>query len=300
MTCTNVGHRQVRPAVRCRRDPLPNTPAGRVLLRQLSDLNNGLCFSMFAEYETQRELDRFSTELDYAYSTELFLDNPHARRIHVRLRDLRCFQDSHRGATLMAYVSASYDAVRAYCDSLPEVAREWGLSVSPRAKGVTPPEESFRKQLLPGINAPPEILRTFEWIRLKRNHWIHGAKVVNASWSRVALHAGPSLNLRWSLIASAIDFTRTDLVPIEPDAAIQMINLLRICATEIDMLVRSSLLPKGMLEYCARLVPGGLVRSSNSDVVVERARKARGIARTEFCARVSLDDAKEAVLAVML
>lgn len=277
---------------------MPSTPAGRGVLRQLSDLNDGLCFSMFAEHETQRELDRFSTELDNAYSTELFSDNPHATRIHVRLRELRGFQDSHRGASLMAYVSASYEAVRAYCDSLPEAALEWGLSVSLVATGPTP-EQRFQNRMLPGVTLPADILQVLEWIRWKRNHWIHGARVINPLWSNVAVGAGPSLNLRWGSVISAVDFTTTDLGPLEPDAAVQMIKLLRICAEDVDVLVRGTLPRQGMLEYCARLVPDGLTRSVNADVVAERARKARGIARTEFCARVSLDDARAAVLAVM-
>jgi hypothetical protein len=274
------------------------TPAGRSVLGQLSDLNDGLCFAMFAEHETQRELDRFSAELDGAYSTELFSDNPYAPRVHVKLRILRDFQRSHRGTSLMAYVSAAYEAMRCYCDSLPEKAVQWGVQVSLTASGNTP-EQTFRNRMLPGVSVSDEILHTLEWIRWRRNHWIHRATLLDPKWATLAANHGGSLNQHWGRGISAVDFTITDLLPLKPDAAVEVIKLLRICADEIDTHVRRSMSKQGMLEFCARMVPEGFTRTVHADVIAERARKTRGIARAEFACRVDLSEAKAAVLSVM-
>jgi hypothetical protein len=272
------------------------SPIGRAVLQRLALVNNQLCFFLFAEHEVARELDRFSSVLDVSYSTDLFSDNPQAKRIHIPLSELRGHQVIHRDATFMAFFSTAYEIASSYYEQALVLVEKCN-GVQRRAVTDNRPEHRFSRQLAAIIGLPVELVRTLEYLRQRRNHWVHAASLVSAGWRNLSLSYGLALNGWWGASCVPVDFSVSSLTPPGEDEAIALIKLLRLCVQKMDEIISARLTPDGVLELCARELTGG-ISPANRDVLRNRARKVRGIVRLKFGLSVTLTQAEKVMFAL--
>lgn len=272
---------------------MAHTPVGRKVIEQLAKLNDQLCFFLFAEHEVKRELDRFSSTLDERLATDLFGGNPYAQRIDVKLRKLRRYQEENRSASFSAFFSTSYEVAFSYYEEaicLVEACN--GVTRQPSAEPR--PEHRFYSHLSVAAPIPIEAVLTMEYLRLRRNHWVHRAGAVSTAWTSHASSHGVSLNAWWSTSREPIDFGTASLALPDELETIALIKMLRLSILKMDEAIGTALTPLGILVVCARQLPNAQ-RLPNRDVIAARSRKVQNLAKKEYGLNATLVEAEQAV-----
>ena len=268
------------------------SPAGKAVVDQLAALNDELCFFLFVKEEMSRGLRRFSSALDTAFSTDLFSDNPEANRIHITLSELRVYQRVHGSSTYYSYFSTSHEVAATYYSQCEDFLGECGITLG-TSNSANSKEIIFGSRIAPLVAVPQEILETLQYMRLRRNHWIHRRQTVQQIWLDLASQRGAALNIFWNTTGESVDFTKTGDSRLEEDEAIALLKLIRICVQKIDDLVMSNVPVHGLLARAARERWGANARPPNSQVLSDRARTLCGIVRHQFGVSVSQSDAEQ-------
>lgn len=273
------------------------SPGGKAVLDQLAALNDELCFFLFAAEEMSRGLRRFSPALDTVFSTDLFSDNPEARRIHVPLSQLRQFQRVHGSSTYYSYFSTSYEVAATYYSQCTDFLTKCGVALGAPGQS-NHPEVKFGNQIAPIISMPREVLETLQYMRIRRNHWIHRSPSPKQIWLDLASQSGSTLNMFWGITRGPLDFTKANQSSLQVDEVIALIKLIRVCIQRIDDMVMSSVPLQGLLVLAAREKWGVNVRPANSQVLADRAKQLCGIVLHQFGISANETDALQAMQSV--
>jgi hypothetical protein len=275
---------------------IARTPARVGIIEQLVGFNDELCYAMFADAELGRMLGRFGPSVDDRYSTDVFVGNPQAPRIHVTVSALRLYQETHRAFAFAAYLIASYEAASGYYEAAVQLLGACGSATVVGGKGDAI-EHRFAAMLRASGFAPANDndIRTLTYIRHRRNHLVHLGDGARQVYVDFASQHGPVLNQHWGATRDVVDFTVPAISQLVEPETIALIKMLRIAIERLDSVVAQSVDEAKATRYVAARIRKPLDRP-NSDVLRGRAGQLRSAMTAEFGITVSADAAESAMV----
>jgi hypothetical protein len=211
------------------------TPLQSKYLRALADLNDQLCYFLFARYELHSAFSRFDARARELLLPELFASNPYAPKINIRVEQVPAFEKDRQRMTFGAYVSTSYEVATSYLRQALELLSQINGPTFRRAKADTPEQLYWDTLKASGCTTPDfELKLTLAYIRMRRNHFIHLAGKMNVPLFDLINNEGASLNKYWQATIRELDFTSTDITTFGERESIDMLMLLRITIHRVD------------------------------------------------------------------
>lgn len=252
------------------------TPLASRFIKQINRVNDQICFSALQQWDSKIRLDTIAKDHADAFSTEVFKNNPYAKRIHRRVTELPELSHDAQAVALQTGVVASVEHVLAYMQEAQDfregLVAETGAPIREDAE-----EEQLRQKIELWRGAPPasSYFRTLGCFRHLRNHYAHvNEKPTQAFLSYIKSYGAP-LNTFWGkrvIDIHGVDFKSLPTTALTPELAFGMMNLLRVCLSEVDQMIADSLPNADKVKWIVmeiRLKPG------NRDL--ERARLVRKV-----------------------
>lgn len=259
------------------------TPLLKPFKVRLADLNDQLCFFLFATEEINQRLSDFSSALNDCYTSDLFAKNTKAQKIHVTLQALPEFKKNNEKLTFGSYFSTSYEVVIGYIDNLLELLSNISPSTFTISSTVRQTPETILASSLNSSNYQPlpnELINTLSYMRLRRNHLTHLNDNMKPNFKNLIMQQGTNLNLFWGLSAQALDFSSLNINNFTENEAIELLKILRLTLEKIDSSVSSSVNTNDIIKH----ISSACFKPSNINTIKkqERARKVKQIAELDF------------------
>jgi hypothetical protein len=271
---------------------MPKTPLKSRYLKGLADLNDQFCFFLFASEELRRGLSRLGKSAQALHLPDIFGGNEYAPKIHIRVGDVDSFEAERDRFTSGSYVSTSYELTSSYLTDAVSLLRSTNPAFQ-TGTGRSPEEQYWNTLSASSCTTPPkEDCWTLEYIRLRRNVFIHLAAEPSQSLKNLISNRGPSLNSYWSSSIRELDFTSPDILSFRERESIDLLQILRIIVERLDGNLAPQLDRNGVIRLVAEEIFGTKPCRMNSAVAEERVQKLRGIIAQQLgldCTNQELD-----------
>ncbi|UZA68691.1 hypothetical protein [Pseudomonas viridiflava] len=254
------------------------TPLRNVHMRALASVNDQLCLILFMHEDVASRWQELATLRPAEFTSEVFPDNEFADRIHVPMTRLLSFRDAQLNTSLG--VSFAF-AVEQLLLSIEAAIRHWGEIAQIPIKLADPIDETLNQPLPTNSATPvePSLLKTVKYLRLRRNHVIHGSTELSSEYSKLLKHDAAGLQRFWEARSSIPGLSFADKSPtaFSPSETITLVKLIRVCIEEIDTNIASQIRP----DWIFKSLNAGLLRDrhelrvKNPVVVARRIRKVR-------------------------
>lgn len=260
------------------------TPLQNLYLDRLAALNDQLCFYLFNRDELNQKLENFSVKVDSLYTTDLFLKNRYAPKIHVNLKKLPEFQRKHETLNFGAYFSFSYEFFTGYIAAASSLIQEINSSSLTANEQKNDIETKFKTLIgKAGIGTPADAyFDTLTYCRLRRNFFTHISNTISTKFLELINDQGPILNLFWTSSISELDFSNNRINEFKEIETIDLIKILRISLEEIDNFIGSTLKKEGIAAHLANKLYSSNPSRINSDVIVKRKAKIAALGKRDF------------------
>jgi hypothetical protein len=283
------------------------TPCLGSVVALLAELNDQLCFFLFAENELRRQFPEFSEKALQLYIPDTFAQNKYAKNINKPLAEMPSYLDKSRSFTFGSYFSTSYEIATTYFESVMNLFEEVNHATFKRKKKIgnttLTPEESLEASINVSGYAPlpDELIKTMSYFRLRRNHFIHQNTVIASKLADMITLHGALLNTYWKGSVDGLDFTNRVTDVLHETETIDMIKLIRVTLRGIDNLCASMLDANGVLRLIgSREAAQRAVRLDNSDARAQLAKAVKGLAKMEYGLVCTEQEALAAVSALPL
>jgi hypothetical protein len=231
---------------------MKKTPLQSKYLRALADLNDQLCYFLFARSELRARFDNFSVaDVGHLFMKTVFAKNIYAPKINIQIRQIPSFEADHERVTFGAHVSTSYETTSGYlAEALDLLKRTNSASFVLKKRPRNPtPEDTYWDTLSASSCATPdpELRLTLCYIRLRRNHFIHLAESLAPIFTKLVQNHGYALNRYWHATSRELNFASTDITNFGERESIDLLMLLRIVVQRLDQHLALQLAPQGVV-----------------------------------------------------
>jgi hypothetical protein len=263
------------------------TPLQSKYLRALADLNDQLCYFLFARSELRARFDTFNVgDVGELFVKSVFAKNVYAPKINIRIFEVPSFEADNEQVTFGAYVSTSYETITGYLVEALELFQKTNSASfrQPKKRKRPTPEDTYWDTLsASACSTPPqELLLTLRYIRLRRNHFVHLAGSLTPLFNRLIQDHGDALNRYWHPTAQQLDFTASDVARFRERESIDLVMLLRIVVQRLDQHLASQLSPDGVVEFVTARLFASAPSRINSEVLRERVRRINTNLKRDF------------------
>ncbi len=268
------------------------TPLRSKYLRGLADLNDQFCFFLFASDELARGVGRLGDAAHQLYLPDIFADNEYAPRINIRVGDIEQFEAERDRFTFGSYVSTSYEFASSFLADATSLLRSANSSFR-AANGDSPESRYWNTLSSSSCTTPPdEVKRTLEYIRLRRNVFIHLDSSPSPRLSNLITDHGSALNAYWTGSVQELDFTSTDVTTFQERESVDLLLLLRVVVETLDDHLATQLDQAGVIQLAAENAFGATPSRMNDAVAADRIKKLRGLILQQYggsCSDTELD-----------
>jgi len=274
------------------------TPLRNVHLRALASVNDQLCLTLFMHEDVAARWQELATCRPTEFTSAVFPTNEFSDRIHVPMTRLLSFREAQLNASLGVSFAFAVEQLFLFIEA---ALQHWGeIAEAPKAI-ADPVDESLNKALAACeiVSIEPSLLKTVKYLRLRRNHVIHGATELSTEYSKLLRHDAPGLQKFWEARSSipGLDFRCKYPRTFSPSEAITLVKLVRVCLEEIDSVVAGQLLPNWIFKSinAGLLMNRPELRQRNPVVVSRRIRKIKNNAKEMYGLRALSVDVANAV-----
>ena len=273
------------------------TPIRNVHMRALASVNDQLCLTLFMHEDVAARWQELATLRPTEFTSEVFPDNEFAERIHVPMTSLLSFRDAQLNTSLGVSFAFAVEQLLLFIEA---VLRHWGDIAETPITLADPIDETLKQHLVTHtVPIEPLLLRTVKYLRLRRNHVIHGATELSSEYSKLLKHDAPGLQRFWEARSSipGLIFGDKSPTPFSPSETITLVKLVRVCLEEIDTSVAGLLRPN----WIFRSINAGLLkdrhelRVRNPVVVGRRIRKIKHHSGSMYGLHVQASDIASAL-----
>ncbi|VVT16071.1 hypothetical protein [Hoeflea sp. EC-HK425] len=221
------------------------TPLGTRFTRQLNRVNDQICFAALQQWDSAKRLETLAKDRPKAFSTEVFEDNPYAKTIYRRAKELPELSRDAQAVALQAGVVASVEYILAYMQDV-QVLREGLVAETGDPISEDAEEEQLRQKIERWKGKPPtsNYFRTLGYFRLLRNHYAHVNEKPTKAFQSYIRSYGTPLNTFWRNGVTdlhGVDFKSLATTDLTPDLAFGIMNLLRVCLRHVDDMIADTL-----------------------------------------------------------
>lgn len=225
---------------------MSRTPALRKFEAQLARVNDLLCYYLFSDAEVEGSLSGIVNADPDTYTTDAFPENRFSERLHIRTSKLPSFRE------LAFHTSVGVSLIGAveYLLSYIAEVEEFRASVVPTEHDQIKherPEEQLRQKLQSWVGHDPldsALTMTIKYLRLRRNHIAHVRDEMSQDFKDLTKNHAAHLNRFWQAQPTEIydfDFSNADYSSFNPDEALALVNLTRVCMKQIDEAILASI-----------------------------------------------------------
>ncbi|WP_103308652.1 MULTISPECIES: hypothetical protein [unclassified Pseudomonas] len=273
------------------------TPLRNVHMRALASVNDQLCLTLFMHEDVAARWQELATLRPTEFTSEVFPDNEFAERIHVPMTRLLSFRDAQLNTSLGVSFAFAVEQLLLFIEA---ALRHWGDMAETPITLADPIDETLNQHLVTHtVPIESSLLRTVKYLRLRRNHVIHGATELSSEYSKLLKHDAPSLQRFWEARSSNPGMIFGDKSPttFSPSETITLVKLVRICLEEIDTSVAGQLRPN----WIFRSINAGLLkdrhelRVRNPVLVGRRIRKIKHLSGSMYGLHVQASDIASAL-----
>jgi hypothetical protein len=254
------------------------TRLGKEIEHRLADFNDEMSFFLFLDHEFSKRLSDFGTAVGKLFTTDVFVRNPYAPTIHVKVDELPTFIGRNRSATFSVYLTASYEVASSFLDTALEFLQvtNAGTLVMPNRIREGPEQYYARALTASGLPSPgDDLIRTMSWIRHRRNSLVHVAGIATHAYSDLVRDHGQALNAFWATAKLSLDFSNPALGPLDEEQAIELLKILRISIQKLDLHFVSLIHSDGLAKAEAKRLFSRESIRMNKLVAHERSEKLR-------------------------
>lgn len=273
------------------------TPLRNLYMRALASVNDQLCLTLFMHEDVAARWQELATLRPTEFTSEVFPGNEFAERIHVPMTRLLSFRDAQLNTSLGVSFAFAVEQLLLFIEA---ALRHWGDLAETPIKLADPIDETLNEHLVTlSVPIEPSLLRTVKYLRLRRNHVIHGATELSSEYSKLLKHDAPGLQRFWEARSSIPGLIFGDKSPttFSPSETITLVKLVRVCLEEIDTSVAGQLRPN----WIFRSINAGLLKSRhelrvrNPVVVGRRIRKIKHHSGSMYGLHVQASDIASAL-----
>ena len=267
-------------------------------MRALASVNDQLCLTLFMHGDVAARWQELATLRPTDFTSEVFPDNEFAERIHVPMTRLLSFRDAQLNTSLGVSFAFAVEQLLLFIEA---ALRHWGDIAEAPIRLAEPIEETLSQPLATHstVSIEPLLLRTVKYLRLRRNHVIHGATELSSEYSKLLRHDALGLQRFWEARSSIPGLIFGDKSPttFSPSETITLVKLVRVCLEEIDTSVAGLLRPN----WIFRSINAGLLkdrhelRVRNPVVVGRRIRKIKHHSGSMYGLHVQASDIASAL-----
>lgn len=131
------------------------TPLQAKYNRSLADLNDQLCYFLFARELVRERFKDFSPKVDETLLPVLFASSTYAPKINIYVKEVAEFERQHERSTFGAYVSTSYEVVKGFLEASLDLLKETNGTY--QLKKGDSPEETYWESLIESSLSAPDI-----------------------------------------------------------------------------------------------------------------------------------------------
>lgn len=223
---------------------MQKTPLATRFTKQLIRVNDQICFAALQQWDSAKRLDTLAKDCPKAFSTDVFQDNPYAKSIYRRVKELPELSRDAQAVALQAGVVASVEYVLAYMQDVQDL-REGLVVETGEPFHEDAEEEQLRRKIerWQGKSPTSNYFRTLGYFRHLRNHYAHvNEKPIQAFQAYIRSYGAP-LNTFWDNGVTdlhGVDFKSLATTDLTPELAFGIMNLLRVCLRYVDDMIADS------------------------------------------------------------
>lgn len=273
------------------------TPLRNVHMRALASVNDQLCLTLFMHEDVAARWQELAALRPTEFTSEVFPGNEFADRIHVPMTRLLSFRDAQLNTSLGVSFAFAVEQLLLFIEA---ALQHWGDIAEIPIKLADPIDETLNQYLLThNVPIEPSLLRTVKYLRLRRNHVIHGATELSTEYSKLLKHDASRLQQFWEARSAipGLNFGDKSPTTFSPSETITLVKLVRVCLEEIDTCVAGQLRPSCIF----RSINAGLLkdrhelRVKNPVVVGRRIRKIKHNSGSMYGLHVQASDIANAL-----
>lgn len=229
------------------------TPVLRRYESNQFDINDQLCYYLFADAEVEQHLNAKSASIDERFTTEVFTKNNYAERLHVKISALSDFRrksfNTFSGITLIS----SIEYLLNYIDEIQDFRSKIAPSVADQESDEKP-EIQLEKKLNYWIESDEikGLIKTIKYLRLRRNHIAHVRASLTDDLKSLVRNDSNYLNKYWGGKRTNIydfDFSNMNMSEFGDAEILAIVNLSGVCMKIIDELVIQSIDTDDIVKY---------------------------------------------------
>lgn len=273
---------------------MPKTYFGDKSVKTIEILNDQLWYYVFATEELNHQLANFSDKAKEIYTVDLFQNNPHSSRIHVKVGKLNAFQEENKNATFGAYFGMCYEICSKYIITAFDTLISMNLLTNFNGGRGLGPEEKLEKLLQDeGLSPIPNyIIDTVSYLRLRRNHYTHISDAPDNKLSEFIINKASNINTYWATPGTIIqlDFTKQLIRDFTLLETIELIKLTRICIQTIDSHIAGLLNINAVIQFEIDKELHGKRMRFNQITKTSFINKIKGKCRLDFDLNAEVQD----------
>jgi hypothetical protein len=229
------------------------TPALRRYESNQIDINDQLCYYLFADEEVEQHLNTKTALVDEQFTTEVFNKNGYAERLHVKISALGDFRKksfhTFAGITLIS----SIEYLLSYINDIQDFRSLISPSIADQESDKKP-EIQLEKKLKSWIDSVEieGLIKSIKYLRLRRNHIAHVRASLTDDLKSLIKNDSNYLNKYWGKKKTNIydfDFSNINMSEFDDTEILAIVNLSGVCMKIIDELVIQSVDADDIVKY---------------------------------------------------
>jgi hypothetical protein len=213
------------------------TPYFKKFRKQVSEVNDQLCYFYFSDAQSLAELQRASIEAPDALTVETFTSNPFVRRLCVRNDALAVFRAKAMSTMAGVALVFAVEALLRYLEKL----QDFGEELSP--SGAVFDKDTVAEDRLTGrleawhgqLDTP--IVKTIRYLRVRRNQVAHDNRTPHKAYVDAIRNDAHLLEKYWlsqPIKLPGLDFAQLDALTFTTSESLSLMNLCAVCLVKVD------------------------------------------------------------------
>jgi len=278
---------------------MPKTPIKNHFKRKLAVVNDQLCYHLFADKEVEHRLSEKGIDCEGEYTSSLFPDNEFSQRLNVKQSQLAKFRNDVGDANKAVCLVLGTEYLLSFIEEV-ELFREEVVPGSPQKIFCDAAENQLLQKLLIWERRPVErpIFRTVTYLRLRRNHLAHARTELSSDLKRITSQESTELNSYWGKRRTKLDgfdFSDKAVNRFSTEESFSIINLIRVCIEEIDLMVVNSIGVMDIMKYELNVMRFPNIVGKNTSR--KYSTRLKNIIRRKYLIDVDLVDSERIVQA---
>lgn len=234
------------------------TPTLRKYEEKLIEVNDQLCYFLFAQEEFKNKWEELNKENVEMFTTEMFPKNKFSTRFHVKVKNILNIESNSFHTLLGISLITGVEYLLNYIKDIiffHNMICNNQQDCLPVAEGLEEVLDNFftTNKI---INLSPEVIKTIKYLRLRRNHVVHIRHTLSDEFNSLIKNNNKLMKKYWNnknrqVLTNIYDFDFITKKPLEfnIDEIFALINLTRICMRLIDEKILSSITLEQIIMY---------------------------------------------------